>query len=520
MKHRRISALVLILALLAGIFAFPASAAYSDVPSWHWARAAIEKWSEYGVINGSSGKFFPDQSITRGEMAVILNNLMAYRDLAPNTFTDLPDTWYTDAVLKVNAKGVMLGSGGKVRPLDPITREEAFCLIARALNIQPAAEGKIEFSDAGSVSSWAYNTLSAMIGAGYVHGSGGKLRPKDNLSRAEAVSVLNQIVGLVVSENRVYTGEVKGICVVNCLDGATLRDMNVDGDLIICDSLPNIYNVRLENVMCHELIYLKPTEDGAFAEEPDSGDSVVQDGKIVYGNNKLNILPNVPKNTLKDSAFSTDKNGVITYKAAGVKAVQGIDVSSWQGVINWKKVAADGIDFAIIRVGFRGYTAGGMSEDKYFEANIRGALEAGLDVGVYFFSQAISTKEAVAEANFVLARIKDYKITYPVVFDWEDVNDRDARTYKMSKKTLNDCAVAFCERVKEAGYIPSVYFGTSKGLLDFDLDRLKEYDFWYARYKSDTPRFYYAFDIWQYTSTGLVDGIDGYVDRNICFKTY
>ncbi|MBO5646986.1 MAG: glycoside hydrolase, partial [Clostridia bacterium] len=117
-------------------------------------------------------------------------------------------------------------------------------------------------------------------------------------------------------------------------------------------------------------------------------------------------------------------------------------------------------------------------------------------------------------------RIKGYKLKYPVVFDWESVDDESARTAKVTDATLNACAIAFCEQVKAAGYIPSVYFGTSKGLLDFQLDKLKDYDFWYARYKSDTPRFYYAFDIWQYTSTGRVNGIEGDVDRNICFKAY
>ncbi len=528
MKLHRILALCLALCMLASLFVIPTAAEYSDVANSHWAKKAIERWSGYGIINGSDGKFYPDQNITRAEMAVILNNLMKYKTRSANTFTDLTDTWYTDAVLKVNAAGVMLGSDGKIRPTDPITREEAFSLFARALGIEPITGHQIEFKDRLEVSRWAYTTIYAMIRAGYIHGSGGYLRPKANLTRAEAVTVLDQIVALMITEPGEYTGDVNGFCIISSPKGASLKNMYVNGGIVICDSVADVKSVRMENV-CYtgKLLCRDVSEDGENTEvapdlsnEPDSGDSVVVDGKIVYGKDKLDILKGVPKNTLKDSYFKTDSKGVITYNAPGVKTVQGIDVSSWQGEIDWKKVAADGIEFAIIRVGFRGYTVGGISEDKYFKANIEGAIAAGLDVGVYFFSQAISEKEARQEAEFVLSRLKGYKLKYPVVFDWESVDDKNARTAKVTDATLNACAIAFCEQVKAAGYIPSVYFGTSKGLLDFQLDKLKNYDFWYARYKSDTPRFYYAFDIWQYTSTGRVNGIEGDVDRNICFKAY
>ena len=145
MKLHRILALCLALCMLASLFVIPSAAEYSDVADSHWAKKAIEKWSGYGIINGSDGKFYPDQNITRAEMAVILNNVMKYKAKSANTFSDLPDTWYTDAVLKVNAAGVMLGADGKIRPTDPITREEAFSLFARALGIEPITGHQIVF---------------------------------------------------------------------------------------------------------------------------------------------------------------------------------------------------------------------------------------------------------------------------------------------------------------------------------------------------------------------------------------
>ena len=521
MKKRRIISLLLCLSLFCGLLWTPAGAGFSDVPDSHWASRAIEEWSGYGVINGYDGKFRPDDAVTRAEIAVMLNNLLAYSDLAPNSFLDLENSWYTEAILKANAAGVMLGNEGRVRATDTVTREEAFCLFARALDILPIPGGKLDFTDAKLIGDWAKDTVYAMVKAGYVHGNDGKLRPRDSLTRAEAVTVLDQMVALVITDAGEYTGRVDGQVVINSAAGATLRDLEVFGDVILSDSV-SVKSVKFYSVNVHgDIVYRVSKEDGDVTlYERDSGDSVVQNGKIVYGGRKLDIFKNVPKNTLKDSYFSTKPNGTVTYSAPGAVSLQGIDVSSWQRDIDWTRVAKSGIAFAILRVGYRGYERGKLNEDSYFAKNIEGASKAGLGVGLYFFSQAITPAEAEDEARFVLARIGGYHIAYPIVFDWEDVSDPDARTAKLPNKTLTACAQAFCRVIEEAGYTPAVYFGTAKGLLNYDLSALANYDFWYARYGSTTPRFYYAFSIWQYSATAGVDGIAGYVDRNICFKRY
>ena len=173
----------------------------------------------------------------------------------------------------------------------------------------------------------------------------------------------------------------------------------------------------------------------------------------------------------------------------------------------------------MIRVGYRGYSTGNLNPDPYFEANIQGALDAGLQVGIYFFSQAMNKEEAMAEAVQVLEWIRDYDVTYPVVFDWEEITGAEARTDTVSAETVTECAKAFCGVIQSAGYIPMVYFNRTQGYEIMDLAQLTDYDFWLARY-TEVPDFEYHFEMWQYSSTGTVPGIEGNVDLNLCFVDY
>ena len=173
----------------------------------------------------------------------------------------------------------------------------------------------------------------------------------------------------------------------------------------------------------------------------------------------------------------------------------------------------------MIRIGGRGYGNGQLYEDTNFEENIEGALDAGLDVGVYFFSQAISVEEAREEAAYLLERIAPYDITYPVVFDWEVIGKSNARADNLDTDTLGACANAFCEAVAAAGYEPMIYVSLNTGYLKYDLRQIDQYDLWLAEY-DDAPTFYYNFQMWQYTSSGTVAGIDGDVDLNLSFVHY
>ena len=234
-----------------------------------------------------------------------------------------------------------------------------------------------------------------------------------------------------------------------------------------------------------------------------------------YGDRTLVAQEGVPVNPYDRDAFVLDDRGRLSYAVDGVSARTGVDVSVYQQDIDWQAVAADGVDFAMIRLGYRGYTEGGLMMDERFEENIQGALDAGLEVGIYFFSQAVTPQEAQAEAAFVLNAIRDYEVTYPVAFDWEPITgDHAARTSGLSGETLTQCALAFCAEIEIAGYTPAVYFNQDLGYLHYDLGELDGQTLWLAEYGS-SPDFYYAFHLWQYTHTGQVAGIQGDVDLNL-----
>lgn len=200
-------------------------------------------------------------------------------------------------------------------------------------------------------------------------------------------------------------------------------------------------------------------------------------------------------------------------------SIKGIDISRYQKTVDWEKVAADGVEYAIIRLGYRGYDKGGLIVDELFEENVQGALDRGVAVGVYFVTQAVTVEEAIEEAEFVLENIRGYDITWPVVLDLEDPASSLARTVGLTREERTDFTVAFCETVREAGYTPMLYCNIRWYMQELDLTRLTEYDKWFAQY-FNRPFFPYAYQMWQYTNNGRVDGITGPVDLNISFVDY
>ena len=200
-------------------------------------------------------------------------------------------------------------------------------------------------------------------------------------------------------------------------------------------------------------------------------------------------------------------------------SIKGIDVSTYQGEIEWDKVATSGVKFVFIRLGYRGYESGLLVRDDRFEENIRGALQNGIAVGVYFVTQAVSVEEAVEEAQFVMENIRPYNVTWPVVLDIEDAASTTARTAELTQQQRTDHAIAFCETIKEGGYRPMLYCNIRWFIEKLDITRITEYDKWFAQYFRK-PFFPYAFQVWQYSSSGAIDGIQGNVDYNISFVDY
>lgn len=230
------------------------------------------------------------------------------------------------------------------------------------------------------------------------------------------------------------------------------------------------------------------------------------------------LLENVPK-CKYDYSKLTDVDGIKSYydKENGISSKLGIDISEFQGEVDWQQVRDFGIEFVMIRLGYRVYGEDGeLVLDAGFEQNVQGALDAGLEVGVYFFSQAISDIEAKEEAEFVLDQIELYDIDGPVVFDTEEIKDDDARTNANTIEQYTNNCVTFCETVKEAGYEPMIYANMKWMAFSLDLEKLTDYSFWYADYHEE-PQCPYDFDIWQYTETGVIPGIESNVDINIRF---
>lgn len=246
--------------------------------------------------------------------------------------------------------------------------------------------------------------------------------------------------------------------------------------------------------------------------DPHAGQVYLYDGKDWVW---MTPLEGVAVNELTEEQFEM-RGGRPEYVGTEYIVQRGLDVSEHQMEINWAQ-AASAVDYAYIRLGWRGYTEGGLFEDARWKTNLRGATENGVPCGVYFFSQAITAAEAIEEANFVLARIGEYKIELPIVYDWEYMDEPDARTKELSAQTRTDCAVAFCETVRRAGYEPCVYFNRDLGYYGYDLQRLTDYAFWFSLPESPFPNFYYASDMWQYSFTESVPGVEEGTDMNLRF---
>ena len=423
---------------------------------------------------------------------------------AKTTYQDVDEgAWYAASVAFCQQHELMEGaSSGSFEPDGLLTRgvlAEALYRLAGS----PAPEGEEEapFTDVGAehpnVAAIRWAKADGVV-SGYEDGSFG---PEDPITR-------EQIAALLWNDR----GREEPGASAPYTDRAEVSDW-------AAGAVEWAYGVRL----------MQGTPEGAFL--PQSNTSRAQGAAVImnyaqmyYGLRPGYQLPApspVAANGYRGEAYTLDSRGYLSYSAGPF--TRGVDVSAHQKEVDWRRVAATGMDFAMVRAGYRGYTSGGIVKDAWFDANMRGALANGLQVGVYFFSQALTPREAEEEARQLLEWIRDYPVTYPVVFDWEEQDKEDSRTQGCDGNTVTACALAFCKVIEDAGYLPMTYGSPRKVYSGgIQLEYLQDYPFWLAHYTKDTAptSFRYNYQMWQYSSTGQVDGIEGNVDLNICLTSW
>lgn len=239
------------------------------------------------------------------------------------------------------------------------------------------------------------------------------------------------------------------------------------------------------------------------------------------GHLTLKPINGAKKNNYINENFKTDSNNLKEYYVNGQKASSlGIDISEHQGVVDFEQVKNAGIDFVMLRIGGRGYGDDGvLYNDEMFDTYYEEAKAAKLKVGAYFFSQAVNEEEVKIEADLCIRALTGRPLDYPIAFDFENIENDSARTDDLDGKQISLLAKTFCDEIISKNYKAIIYSNTYLMYYKYDLNMLKDYDFWVADY-GDFPSMYYGFTMWQYSIDGEIPGIDGKVDLNLNFKNY
>lgn len=268
----------------------------------------------------------------------------------------------------------------------------------------------------------------------------------------------------------------------------------------------------------------QPSETKKEVEVPEENDPA-KDGKHTLVTNRKGedewvlISPYLPKHEYDFSKLVCQSNLMKYYENGRQVSYVGADLSKYQDYVDFQKLENAGVDYVMLRIGVRGYGSGEIVLDDYYSDNLKRATDAGLEVGVYFSSQAITVEEAKEEAQTVLEELKEVKITYPVAFDMEFVQNDTARIEKLTKAEKTEIAKTFLDEISKEGY-KTVLYGDKEWLIkEVDLSKLTGYDIWLSQL-SDIPDYPYRFTMWQYTKTATIDGIAGYANLNISFIDY
>lgn len=272
--------------------------------------------------------------------------------------------------------------------------------------------------------------------------------------------------------------------------------------------------VLVAGLLAAVVISLRPVKAPDPEPDPHEGQVYINDGANMVW---YTPLEGVPISSVEQDEFVRDGER-IRYTGASYATRWGVDVSNYQGSIDWQALKAQGIEFAYLRLGLRGYgEQGTLYTDRSFARYYEGAKAAGIDVGVYFFSQAVTVREAADEALFALELLDGRALDLPVYYDWEPVSADDSRTAGYDGRYLTAGAAAFCNIIEQGGYTSGVYLNRQQGYYRYDLRSLAGRSLWVADY-ADYPDFYYAYDVWQYEHQARLDGVGEIVDLNLEFR--
>ena len=289
------------------------------------------------------------------------------------------------------------------------------------------------------------------------------------------------------------------------------KDLDQDGIIYIGDMDAGEYNVKLLPIEGYRV-----PENDTRVKVKEKVEYLAIDDISLLIKTEDEVDPVKEDTAVQEAKDDADKTEIQKLQKPGGKTKAGIDVSKWNKEIDWDKVKNAGVEFAIIRAGYRGSTTGALVEDPYFRANMKGAAASGVEVGVYFFTQAINEVEAVEEASAVLQMIREYDLDYPIFIDTEGAGG-NGRADGLDVETRTLVCEAFCRTIENAGYEAGVYASRNWYNNALKTERLQNYYIWLAEYRS-TPLYQGYYNMWQYTSKGKIDGIEGNVDLNIAYE--
>ncbi len=506
---------------------------FSDTGESRW-EDSILKLNAAGVYLGSEGKALPGDSITRQQAMTMVarafqlggaDSALAYHDEAqvagyarPYIAELTARGWITDAV------------ENSFRPTEPLTRAELVNLLNNMIQVLIQNSGNYSDNVEGSL------LINAAGGAAL-----------SNMTIAGDLLIAPGVTGAVTLENVTIAGEIRNFSSVTPEITTPPAEDPVTPVIPVTPEQsdpPKEPGTPGSGEDFDWGIVVTPppaTPEGPAVTDPEQPvypgiqpsevytPGITTGQMFDYGGRQVPVYAGTEESRLYpgDFAWSLERPDRLVYNGSAFRTRFGIDVSAYQNraseneTIDWQAVRNDGVEFAMVRVGLRGYSSGKIAEDAFYRQNIQGAMAAGIETGVYFFAQAITVEEAIEEADFVIQCLQGLNINGPVAYDWE-MGDSSYRVYGIAPEMATACAIAFSKRIQEAGYTPMIYQSSYVAYMKYDQGAVAPYLCWFPEYKSESseklyPTLYYQPDYWQFSSKASIAGIGGNVDVNIQF---